>query len=128
MRISAPVETFHNLTVLRMPELARVLPSGLNVTDITYSECVRERNSAPVETSRSLMVRSSLPLARIFPSGLKATVLTGAGLSDFATGGAACLQPAGASASQSTVKVAAAFQFAFQFVRDSIVIDLVPET
>ena len=67
----------HKRTVLSIPPLASVTPSGLNATLLTGAVCpVRVAMCAPVAIFQSRMVLSSPPLARINPSGLKATLHT----------------------------------------------------
>jgi hypothetical protein len=60
-----------------LPE-ARILPSGLNATEVTEPAApVRGwPMGLPVAASHSLIVPSALPEARSFPSGLNATELT----------------------------------------------------
>ena len=99
--ISRWVATSHSRTVPSPPPgtpsplpLARVLPSGLNATELTFPAwpvrglpiCRR------VAAFHSRTVPSSLPLARVLPSGLNATELTtpgvaGEGVADLPAGG-----------------------------------------
>src|SRR5258708_25725300 len=69
--------TSHSQIVLSKPQLARMLPSGLQATLFTRSVCpVSVWSRRRLSTSHSLTVRSQLELARVLPSGAKASPRT----------------------------------------------------
>ena len=51
--------------------VAKYLPSGLKVTQLTSASCCRCLTSCPLLTSHMRAVLSKLPVARYLPSGLK---------------------------------------------------------
>ena len=71
--------TFHVRIVWSVLPLARVLPSGLKVTELTGA--LWPVRGVPiwrrVARSHSRIVPSALPLASVLPPGLKVTELTG---------------------------------------------------
>src|SRR4051812_41959743 len=68
--------TSQSLIVLSPLPEARVLPSGLNTTDLTESVCPLRVASSLPSTSSNLMLLLLVPKARVLPSGLNATEYT----------------------------------------------------
>src|SRR5262249_18285025 len=78
--------TSHNHTVPAPPSLvpaARVLPSGLNATEVIGPPGPLTMSGVPtgrwVATSHNRTLPSSLPAARVLPSGLDGTEVTAVG-------------------------------------------------
>src|SRR5262245_3927407 len=70
--------TFHSRTVPSVLPVARVVPPGLNATEVTGPVCPVRGGPAGwwVVRSHSCAVPSLLPVARVVPCGLNATEVT----------------------------------------------------